>query len=68
MKKLTNIRNEKPLYYVCIDGNNEFESESLKECKDYLLKFLKAMKENKIKILDEENFYIGMYNIDIIEF
>lgn len=65
MKTITSIRNEKPVYFVCINGVNEFEGYSITECKDYLIKFLKAIKENGIKIENTYDYYIGMYTITI---
>ncbi len=65
MKALTSIRNEKPTYYVCIDGENVFEGNSVTECKNYLIKYLKAIKENGIKIENTYDYYIGMYAISI---
>ena len=65
MKTITEIKNEKALYFVCINGSNEFESYSLSECKRYLTDFLKVFKENGIKIEDTYNYYIGMYSITI---
>ena len=65
MKTVTQIRTEKPFYFVSIEGQNLFESESLKECKDFLINQLKVYKENKIKILETYNYFIGMYNIGI---
>ena len=65
MKTPAQIRSEKPFYFVSIEGQNLFESESLKECKDFLINQLKVYRMNKIKILDTYNYFIGMYNIDI---
>ena len=65
MKSITCIRNEKPVYFVCINGANEYESYSFNECKGYLVKYLKAIKENGIKIENTSDYYIGMYSITI---
>lgn len=65
MKTMTDIKNEKPVYYVCIDGKNYLESFSIKECKEFLIKYLKSLKKNGIKILNTWDYYIGMYSIDI---
>lgn len=65
MKSITNIKNQKPEYYVCINGINEFESNSLTECKKFMCDFLKSIKENGIKIENTYDYYIGMYSIDI---
>ena len=64
MKKLTEIRNEKAVYFVCIDGSVPFESDSLSECKQYLINYIK---ENKKEMQEngEYNYYIGMYSISI---
>lgn len=65
MKKLTKIRSEKACYYVCINGDIPFESESIKECKEYLINYIKNNKEEI-----EENglyeYYVGMYSINIL--
>ena len=65
MKSITDIRNERPLYFVCVDGSNKFESYSLTECKNWLADYLKVLKHNGIKIEDTYNYYIGMYSITI---
>lgn len=65
MKKLTEIRKDIPQYFVCINGINEFESTSIHDCKDFLIKHLKALKENGIKIENTYDYYIGMYTITI---
>lgn len=65
MKTITSIRNERPQYFVCINGVNEFEGYTLGECKEYLINFLKAIKENGIKIENTYDYYIGMYTITI---
>lgn len=65
MKTITEIRNEKPLYYVCVNGSNEFESYSIKECKNWLADFLKECKHCCLEIEDSYNYYIGMYSITI---
>ena len=65
MKTITEIKKEKPQYFVCINGTNEFESTSLNDCKEFLCKVLKSYKENGIKIMNEYDFYIGMYSIII---
>lgn len=64
MKKLTNIRNEKACYFVCINGDIPFESENLKECKNYMCNFIKEHKK-EIEENGTYNYYIGMFNIDI---
>ena len=64
MKPLQFIRVEKPYYYVCIDGVNEFESPSIKECKNYLIKYLKDLELKGLQIENENDYYIGMYNIE----
>lgn len=66
MKKITEIRKEKPYYFVSINGENLFESERMTECKEFLIKYIK---EHKQEIIEEENqydYFIGMYNIDIM--
>lgn len=65
MKTITSIRNERPQYFVCINGVNEFEGYTIGECKEYLIKFLKSIKENGIKIENTYDYYIGMYSITI---
>lgn len=65
MKKITEIRKEIPQYFVCINGSNEFESTSINDCKDFLIKHLKELKENGIKIENTYDYYIGMYSISI---
>lgn len=65
MKTLTSIKSEKPIYYVCIDGKDVFEGYSITECKNYLIKYLKSIKENGIKIENTYDYYIGMYSITI---
>lgn len=64
MKKLTDIKNEKATYFVCIDGSIPFESESLKECKNYMCDFIKNHK-SEIEENGHYNYYIGMYSISI---
>ena len=65
MKKLTELKNEKAQYYVCVNGVNEFESTSLLKCKNWLCTFLKHFKDNGIKIENTCDYYIGMYSISI---
>lgn len=65
MKPLQFIRVEKPVYFVCLDGKNYFESFSIKECKDFLIKYLRSLKKNGIKISNTCDYYIGMYSINI---
>ena len=65
MKSITSIKNEKGVYFVCINGVNEFESYSLLKCKDWLINFLKVIKDNGIKIENTYDYYIGMYTITI---
>ena len=65
MKSLKEIKGEIPQYYVCINGINEYESCLLGDCKDYLIRHLKALKENGIKIENTYEYYIGMYSISI---
>ena len=65
MKSITNIIREKPVYFVCINGINEYESNNLTDCKKFLANFLKDMKINGIKIENTYDYFIGMYNIDI---
>lgn len=65
MKKLTEIRKEKAIYFVCVNGENKFESESLKRCKDWLCTFLNYYKQHNIEIKDKYNYFIGMYSITI---
>lgn len=65
MKKLNEIKSEKPIYFVCINGVNEFESSSLASCKKILCDTLKMLRKNGIKIMDTYNYYIGMYSITI---
>lgn len=65
MKKITEIKNEKAVFFACVNGLNEFESYSLAECKKFLCDYLKSLKENGIKIENTEDFYIGMYSITI---
>lgn len=64
MKKLTEIRNEKACYFVSINGEVPFESESIKECKEYLINYIKNNKE-EIKENGTYNYFVGMFNIDI---
>lgn len=61
MKSLTEIRHEGVTYFVSINGTNEFESSSLKECKLFLINYIKQHKEE----IDELATFIGMYNICI---
>lgn len=65
MKKLTEIKNEKAVYFVSVEGENVFESESLTICKQILCDILKICKNNGIKIMNTYNYYIGMYSITI---
>lgn len=62
MKKLTELRKEKPYYFVSVDGKILFESEKVGECKDFLCDYIK----NNKGTIDVYETYIGMYNIDII--
>lgn len=65
MKKLTEIRKEKAIYFVSINGENKFESESLKKCKEWLCTFLDYYKRHKIEIKNTYDYFIGMYSITI---
>ena len=67
MKKLTEIRNEKATYFVCINGDIPFESDTLTECKQYLINYIKENKKDMIQENELYNYYIGMYNIDIMD-
>lgn len=66
MKKLTDIRNEKPYYFVCVCGDCLFESESITECKNFLCKYVKEHKKEIEENNNEYDYFIGMYNIDIM--
>lgn len=63
MKTLTNIKKEKPTYFVCVNGSNEFESYSITECKKFLCDLLKSIKDDEIE--NTCDYYIGMYSITI---
>lgn len=65
LKSITEIRNEKPYYFVCIHGSNLFESESFTECKDFLANYLKEHKKEILKEKEFYEYYIGMYSIAI---
>lgn len=41
-----------------------FESESLRECKEWLISYIKEHKE-EMEENETYNYFIGMYNIDI---
>lgn len=62
MKTLTELRKTKATYFVCVDGECPFESESLTECKNWLCDYLK---HNKIDEDESYRCFIGMYNIDL---
>ncbi len=67
MKTLTQIKKEKPYYFVSINGQNELESESITECKNYLLKYMKEHKKEIEENGNEWDYYIGMYSICIMD-
>ena len=65
MKKISEIRNEKAVYFVCVNGQMDFESNSIVECKNYLCDLLKTYKHEHIEIGFPYEYYIGMYSITI---
>lgn len=65
MKKPQEIRSEKALYFVSINGANEFESESLVECKRYLASYVKMFGKLIEADGNSYDYYIGMYSITI---
>lgn len=67
MKTLTQIKREKPYYFVSINGVNEFESESIIECKNYLTNYAKEHKKEIEENGNEYDYYIGMYSICIMD-
>lgn len=65
MKKLTEIRQERPYYFVSIGGNILFEDDSFTNCKNYLINYIKEHKEEMLEKDELYNYYIGMYSISI---
>lgn len=58
-----NIKKEKPYYFVSINGNIMYESESFTECKKFLRD---EIRHNIDSIIENDNlyeYYIGMYSI-----
>ena len=66
MKKLTDVRNEKPYYFVSVNGEILIESESITECKKALCKYVREHKKEIEENDDAYNYFIGMYSIDIM--
>lgn len=66
MKKITEIKKEKPYYFVSINDEVPFESESITDCKNFLAKYVK---EHKKEIEENDNaydFFVGMYSITLM--
>ena len=64
LKTAKQIKKEKPYYYVDCDGEVPFESESLDECKEFMIIYIENHKE------EVENkpyaYNICMYNINVL--
>lgn len=63
MKTLTEIKKERPCYFVSINGCNEYECDTISECKQLVAEFVKEHKEECKN--GEYDIYIGMYNITV---
>lgn len=59
------VSSKKASYFVCVNGDCIFESDSLSECKKELLKAVKkGIKEEGMNFCASD-YFVGMYNIDL---
>ncbi len=63
LKTATQIKKERPYYYVECYGDYLFESESLAECKCFMIRYIESHKEEVEA--EPYEYYIGMYSIGV---
>lgn len=66
MKSAREIKKDYPYYFVCIKGQNLFESADVEACKDFLIGYIKNHKQQMIQEGQLYDYFIGMYSIDIM--